>query len=125
VPGRPAGGRARPKASSAGRRRRVRAASSSAPGRPSPPAARPPARRLPTRPQEAAQEVALAPGPQGKASKLAALLRALDSGPLAAWLARALICSYYANQAFEGWETWRRLQDAGVRAGLRRCGGPA
>lgn len=64
--------------------------------------------------------MALAPGAPAKITKLGALLRALDSGPLAAWLARALICSYYVNMAYAGWETYKVLQDLGARAGLRR-----
>lgn len=72
--------------------------------------------------QEAAQEVAQAPSAPAKISKMGALLRALDSGPLAAWLARALICSYYVNMAYAGWESYRVLQDHGARAGLRRWG---
>jgi hypothetical protein len=79
-------------------------------------------------PQEAAQELALAPSTQGKLSKLSGLLRALDSGPVAAWLARALICSYFLNQAYEGWETWGRMQSLSMRTGLRRwalCGAGA
>lgn len=39
------------------------------------------------------------------------LLTTLDSGPLALWLGRAAVASYYCNLVAEEMEVWARLKD--------------
>ncbi|EFJ48807.1 hypothetical protein VOLCADRAFT_104553 [Volvox carteri f. nagariensis] len=62
----------------------------------------------------AAQEV-VAPEPASwseRARRSWALVKLLDSGPLAKWVARALVCAFYVNQVAEAVEMWVHLKNA-------------
>ncbi|KAG2446720.1 hypothetical protein HYH02_008282 [Chlamydomonas schloesseri] len=66
--------------------------------------------------REAAQEVVAERRSWGERSRrLWALLRALDSGPLAKWAARAMVCAWYINQVAEAVEVWAHLRNAPMR----------
>ncbi|KAG2435255.1 hypothetical protein HXX76_007333 [Chlamydomonas incerta] len=66
--------------------------------------------------REAAQEVvAERRSWQERSRRLWALLRALDSGPLAKWAARAMVCAWYINQVAEAVEVWAHLRNAPMR----------
>ncbi|PNH09670.1 hypothetical protein TSOC_003663 [Tetrabaena socialis] len=63
-----------------------------------------------------AQEVVAEHVPwRDRARRACAVVRLLDSGPLAKWAARAMVCAFYINQAVEAVETWARLKDAPLR----------
>ncbi|KAG2494046.1 hypothetical protein HYH03_007692 [Edaphochlamys debaryana] len=66
--------------------------------------------------REAAQEVVAADASLRQRLRAAAgLVAAVDSGPLAKWGARGLVCAFYVNQAAEAIETWAHLKDSPVR----------
>ncbi|GLC37247.1 Alanyl-tRNA editing protein Aarsd1 [Pleodorina starrii] len=44
-----------------------------------------------------------------------ALVQLLDSGPLAKWAARAMVCAFYVNQVAEAMELWVHLRNAPIR----------
>ncbi|PNW86393.1 hypothetical protein CHLRE_02g084700v5 [Chlamydomonas reinhardtii] len=66
--------------------------------------------------REAAQEVvAERRSWRERSRRLWGLLRALDSGPLAKWAARAMVCAWYINQVAEAVEVWAHLRNAPMR----------